>query len=608
MRAQGDAAFEEGNLSAAIDLYSRAVELNSGDHQSLSNLSAAYLRRGDTLKALKCSRAVANIKPTCRRSYYNIGEALCLLQQFADAKLVFKKGLHYYPDDPALWHSLYDGDNETIPPPNDTVASIDEENSNDDGNDTTREISRQRIELEPASYLIPARHPFRLIIMRGHIVDFKTENPEKSAIVNCANEVGINDSICEAGGQNLLNDRQNLTFNDFSYGNAYLTGPDLYGKLNVRYVIHAVGPNFRIAAEDSSYLDNVLSSTYTSSLECGKQNNIEAIAFSLLCADNRRGGRTLEDVLRIGIEAIATYEGYPELKEVYMFASTRNKANTLLKLCTEIDLSVDSPEEPIPTTASTDISSDHLVSVGADQSMNEVDEPSPSNVNNISDKSPRTDSSRAEGKDELENDQATIDENLDILAALVNRAAARLNLPFIPSDSGADILPCDLHLQNPINPSGLTLDTYFRTRDDRSRTTDSSLLPESNTDNTIISDEFDTIRLKLNAVVECLETKPVQLRSSYVEEIKTDTLLGDGYYGSVCLGIDPILGKQFALKMIKPLVIEQALANSLESIQKSFQNEIKVSLVCVFDTFTFNSVLPTETHSCSNDMYRYYHS
>lgn len=596
MRAQGDAAFEEGNLSAAIDLYARAVELNSGDHQSLSNLSEAYLRRGDTLKALKCSRAVADMKPKCRRSYYNIGEALCLLQQFADAKLVFKEGLLYYPDDLALRQSLYDGDDETISPPNDAVACEDEENSNDDGNDTTQEMSRQRIELEPASYLIPARHPFRLIIMRGHIVDFKATNPEKSAIVNCANEVGINDSICEAGGQNLLNDRQNLTLNDFSYGNAYLTGPDLYGKLNVRYVIHAVGPNFRIAAEDSSYLDNVLSSAYTSSLECGKQNNIEAIAFSLLCADNRRGGRTLEDVLRIGIEAIATYEGYPELKEVYMFASTRNKASTLLKLCTEIDLSVDSPEEPMPTTASTNISSDHLVSVGADQSMNEVAEPSSSNVKNISDESPRTDSSGAEGRGELENDQATLDENLDILAALVNRAAARLNLPFIPSDSGADILPCDLHLQNPINPSGLTLDTYFRTRDDRLRTTDSSLLSESNTDNTIISDEFDTIRLKLNAVVECLETKPVQLRSSYVEEIKTDTLLGDGYYGSVCLGIDPILGKQFALKMIKPLVIEQALANSLESIQKSFQNEIKVSLVCVFDTCTVNSVLPTETH------------
>lgn len=222
MRAQGDAAFEEGNLSAAIDLYTRAVELNSGDHQSLSNLSAAYLRRGDTLKALKCSRTVADMKPTCRRSYYNIGEALCLLQQFADAKLVFKEGIDNYPADQALWQSLYGGDNEIISPPNNAVAYEEEENSSDNGNDTTQEISRDRIELEPASYLIPARHPFRLIIMRGHIVDFKTENPEKSAIVNCANEVGINDAICHAGGQNLLNDRQNLTFNDFSYGNSTL--------------------------------------------------------------------------------------------------------------------------------------------------------------------------------------------------------------------------------------------------------------------------------------------------------------------------------------------------------------------------------------------------
>ena len=85
--------FEEGNLSAAIVLFTRAVELNPNDHQSLSNLSAAYLREGDTLKALKCSRKVADMKSSSQRSYYNIGLALCLLQQFTDAELVFKEGL-----------------------------------------------------------------------------------------------------------------------------------------------------------------------------------------------------------------------------------------------------------------------------------------------------------------------------------------------------------------------------------------------------------------------------------------------------------------------------------------------------------------------------------
>ena len=366
------------------------------------------------------------MKSSSQRSYYNIGQALCLLQQFADAELVFKEGLGIYPGDIALWHSLY------------SEHCVEEESSDDNVIDATCETPRQRIETSTistsASYQIPARHPFRLIIVRGHVIDFSyPTNPEKSAIVNCANEVGINDAICQAGGPNLLNDPQRLTFN-ISYGNAYLTGPDSYGKLNVSHVIHAVGPNYRTAAEDSSYLDNMLSSAYTSSLKCVEENNIEAIAFSLLCADNRRGGRALDDVLRVGIESIATFEGYPQLKEVYMFASTRNKAETLLKLCTRIVLSVDALEDPIPTTASADISSGNGVSIDKEQGMNEVAKPTSSNLNN------QTDSKSAEGRrDEFDNDQATLDENLDALAILVNRAAARLNLPFMPSDSGADI-------------------------------------------------------------------------------------------------------------------------------------------------------------------------
>lgn len=57
------------------------------------------------------------------------------------------------------------------------------------------------------------------------------------------------------------------------------------------------------------------------------------------------------------------------------------------------------------------------------------------------------------------------------------------------------------------------------------------------------------------------------------------SILGGGYYGKVRLGTDPNLGtgKHFAIKLIKPLVIEQALSSRLESIQKTFQNEIKVS-------------------------------
>ena len=91
------------------------------------------------------------------------------------------------------------------------------------------------------------------------------------------------------------------------------------------------------------------------------------------------------------------------------------------------------------------------------------------------------------------------------------------------------------------------------------------------------------MRLRLNAIVECMDQGPIQLPSTYIDMIKTETLLGVGYYGEVRLGEDELIGKRFAIKLIKPLVIEQALAlaNRLASIQQSFKNEIQVSVMTV---------------------------
>ena len=172
----------------------------------------------------------------------------------------------------------------------------------------------------------------------------------------------------------------------------------------------------------------------------------------------------------------------------------------------------------------------------------------------------------------------TVDENLDMLGRFVNMAATGCNLQFVPGL--ANVLPCDFHLNDPINPSGLTLDSYFRRDDIKTNKREEYTVSLSENSPEIPSEklrEFDTTRLRLNAVVECTNQGPIQLPPRYIDMIKTKTVLGCGYYGEVRLGIDEPIGKRFAIKLIKPLVIEQALTNRLASVQQSFKNEIQVS-------------------------------
>ena len=156
---------------------------------------------------------------------------------------------------------------------------------------------------------------FNLVISRGSVVDF-AHNTQSSAIVNAANEGclgggGVDGAIGDAGGPALLEDRMNLPQLEPGMrcrtGSAVITGPNSYGSLSVPYVIHAVGPNYMQyddTEEEIAQGDELLSSAYTTSLECGKNQNIEAIAFALLSAGIFRGKRSVDEVLRSGIDAI----------------------------------------------------------------------------------------------------------------------------------------------------------------------------------------------------------------------------------------------------------------------------------------------------------------
>lgn len=204
----------------------------------------------------------------------------------------------------------------------------------------------------------PNAVPFTLVISGGSVVDFTHKNPSKAAIVNAANEEclgggGVDGAISAAGGPNLLKDRLALPLirscdDDDSIiegyqidvrcptGDAKLTGPGDYGNLQVCNVIHAVGPNYISYESCLEEADSLLRSAYVQTLERAKEAGLEAVAFCLLSAGIFRGDRSLDQVLRIAVEAIHNFGGYVGLDEVHLCAFNVKEADALTRIAEDI--------------------------------------------------------------------------------------------------------------------------------------------------------------------------------------------------------------------------------------------------------------------------------
>eukprot|EP00814_Leptocylindrus_danicus_P004983 CAMPEP_0116026192 /NCGR_PEP_ID=MMETSP0321-20121206/13656_1 /TAXON_ID=163516 /ORGANISM="Leptocylindrus danicus var. danicus, Strain B650" /LENGTH=270 /DNA_ID=CAMNT_0003498847 /DNA_START=114 /DNA_END=926 /DNA_ORIENTATION=- len=191
----------------------------------------------------------------------------------------------------------------------------------------------------------------RLVISRGSVVDFSPSNQAKSAIVNAANESclgggGVDGAISSAGGPKLARDRRNLPI-EKNYGvgvrcptgQAIMTGPNKYGCLKVKYVIHAVGPNYHMyqTSQDAvAYADSMLLSAYTMSLNWAKQAKLEYVAFSLLSAGIFSGRQKKRRLLEIAVRSILNYDPYDELKEIHICAYMDSEAKLLQDIVSAI--------------------------------------------------------------------------------------------------------------------------------------------------------------------------------------------------------------------------------------------------------------------------------
>ncbi|CAJ1925425.1 unnamed protein product [Cylindrotheca closterium] len=178
--------------------------------------------------------------------------------------------------------------------------------------------------------------------------------PILAAIVNAANEGclgggGVDGAISQRGGINLAKDRQALPLLPnpsggpdvrCPTGRAVATGPGDYGRLQVPYVIHAVGPiynQWRDLAEPNA----LLQSAYTTSLQVAQANGISEVAFALLSAGVFRGQQTLEEVLSIAIRGVQDFvqqndEGETVIEEISLVAFSSREQKVLLEVATKL--------------------------------------------------------------------------------------------------------------------------------------------------------------------------------------------------------------------------------------------------------------------------------
>uniref|UniRef100_A0A0G4G432 Macro domain-containing protein n=1 Tax=Chromera velia CCMP2878 TaxID=1169474 RepID=A0A0G4G432_9ALVE len=175
-----------------------------------------------------------------------------------------------------------------------------------------------------------------LCISKGSVINFGkgTDWPkEKVTIVNAANTGGVfggavDRAVNDAGGEALVNDRKKLPEISrgvrINYGSAVLTGPNSYGKLYGKYVVHAVGPDYPVLmgrGNNSGPCDKLLKNAYAEALGLAAKSAVSYVGFALLSAGVFRGTCSLEHVLGLGMEAIfeSAYEG---LEEVHLVAYT----------------------------------------------------------------------------------------------------------------------------------------------------------------------------------------------------------------------------------------------------------------------------------------------
>jgi tetratricopeptide (TPR) repeat protein len=100
LKAEGNSKYTAQEYQAAIDAYSRSLELNPSQHLCYSNRCAAYLKLGDDYaeQALADARRCLELDSTFVKGYNRVASALQVLKKFDEALEVCRDGMKKCPD------------------------------------------------------------------------------------------------------------------------------------------------------------------------------------------------------------------------------------------------------------------------------------------------------------------------------------------------------------------------------------------------------------------------------------------------------------------------------------------------------------------------------
>ncbi|KAF1786690.1 hypothetical protein JG687_00007410 [Phytophthora cactorum] len=102
-KADGNKLLADKQFSNAVEMYTRAIELDPENAVYYSNRSAAYLAMGDARgKALKDAEKCIELKPDWWKGYSRKGAAEHALQRFDAARATYNEGLKLDPDNASL--------------------------------------------------------------------------------------------------------------------------------------------------------------------------------------------------------------------------------------------------------------------------------------------------------------------------------------------------------------------------------------------------------------------------------------------------------------------------------------------------------------------------
>ena len=188
-----------------------------------------------------------------------------------------------------------------------------------------RGVTPRRLERLPCGALLCAS--------QGSVVHFVGDALVNAANRGCLGGGGVDGAVNEAGGRRLEEARHALPlvgpYTRCPTGQAKLT---IGGALDVRFVIHAVGPDYR-SYDEQQEADELLVSAYRSAMQLAAERQLKTVAFSLISASIFRGDKPLLELLRLSVRCVRQH-AYAGLEEVHLVAFTAREIDALVDACT----------------------------------------------------------------------------------------------------------------------------------------------------------------------------------------------------------------------------------------------------------------------------------